>query len=102
MTPEQKLSALLAAASQPEPRGFVFSAELAQRIARRRAIYSLLAMAPVALAAVSVLWALDGVLKGRALAIDLIAPVTPALMNLGLVLILAFGGRMLARALARR
>ncbi len=102
MTPDQKLSALLTTAARPEPQGFAFSADLAQRIARRRAIYNILAMVPVMLAAAALLWTLDGLLKRQQALIDLISALAPGLLNLALVLFLTLGGRMLSKALDRR
>ncbi|MDG2522386.1 hypothetical protein P7B02_12605 [Caulobacter segnis] len=102
MTPEQKLSALLSAAARPEPQGFAFSALLAQRIARRRALYRLLALVPLAAAAASVLWTLDSVLKHQTVETGTFEPLAPGLLALVLALATAFGGRLLARVIARR
>ncbi|WP_269716811.1 hypothetical protein [Caulobacter sp. NIBR2454] len=101
MTPEQKLSALMSAAASPAPNGYGFSAVLAERIARRRAIYSVLTLLPVALAAAAVLWALQDVLADR-LSLTAFAPVAPGLMALALALATAFGGRFLVGVLVRR
>ncbi|MGH7019065.1 MAG: hypothetical protein ACREEY_04260 [Brevundimonas sp.] len=57
MTPEQKLAAAFAHDAAPA-RDLVFMAVVAQRIARRRAILSVLACIPWAVAAAVVLWAL--------------------------------------------
>jgi hypothetical protein len=57
MTPEQKLSALFAAEAPPA-RDYVFEARMAQAIALRRAWMTVGALAPWAVAAAAVLWAL--------------------------------------------
>ena len=57
MTPEQKLSALLAA-EVPPARDYAFQARMAQAIALRRAWMTVAALVPWAVAAVAVLWAL--------------------------------------------
>jgi len=57
MTPEQKLVALFAAEAPPA-RDYAFQARMAQAIALRRAWMTVAALAPWAVAAVAVLWAL--------------------------------------------
>ena len=57
MTPEQKLSALLAAEAPPA-RDYAFQARMAQAIALRRAWITVAALVPWAVAAVALLWAL--------------------------------------------
>ena len=57
MTPEAKLAALLAAA-EPPARDFAFEAEVARRVALRRAWLSALAFVPWALIASLLLWAI--------------------------------------------
>ena len=57
MTPEQKLQALFAAEAPP-PRDYAFQAQLAQRIALRRAWMTVAALVPWGIAAVAILWAL--------------------------------------------
>ena len=57
MTPEQKLEAFFAKDAAPA-RDLVFMTVAAQRIARRRAILSVLACLPWAIVAAAVLWAL--------------------------------------------
>ena len=57
MTPEQKL-ALMLAADTPVTPDRVFVAEVARRIALRRAIMTVLALVPWAVAAAALLWAL--------------------------------------------
>ena len=65
MTPEQKLAALFAHEDAPA-RDLVFMAMAAQRIARRRAVLSVLACLPWALVAAVVLWALQPMLHAVA------------------------------------
>lgn len=62
MTPEQKLAAIFAQQAAPA-RDLVFMAVVAQKIARRRAVLSVLAGLPWALVAAVVLWALQPVLQ---------------------------------------
>lgn len=62
MTPEQKLAALFAAEAPPA-RDYVFQAEVARRIAARRAWMTVLALAPWAIAAIAVLWALAPIVQ---------------------------------------
>jgi hypothetical protein len=57
MTPEQKLQALFAAETPPA-RDYVFQAQLAQRIALRRAWMTVAALVPWVVAGVAILWAL--------------------------------------------
>ncbi len=57
MTPEQKL-ALMLAAETPKVPDRVFVAEVARRVALRRAIMTVLALVPWAVAAAALLWAL--------------------------------------------
>lgn len=57
MTPEQKLQALFAAEAPPA-RDYAFQAQLAQRIALRRAWMTVAALAPWCVAGIAILWAL--------------------------------------------
>lgn len=57
MTPEQKLHALFAA-DTPPARDYVFQAQVAQRIALRRAWMTVAALVPWGVAAIAILWAL--------------------------------------------
>lgn len=101
MTPEQKLAALVSTAARPTPVSPVFSAALAERIARRRAVYRVLALVPVLLAAVAVLWALQDVMsRDRFEAV--LAPLSPGVISLLAALATAFAGRFLAGVLARQ
>ncbi|MEJ6788256.1 hypothetical protein BrevBR_01785 [Brevundimonas sp. BR2-1] len=60
MTPEQKLHALFAAETPPA-RDYAFQAQVAQRIALRRAWMTVAALVPWGVAAVAILWALTPV-----------------------------------------
>ncbi|MNK08182.1 hypothetical protein D3C87_261110 [compost metagenome] len=62
MTPEQKLAAIFAQQAAPA-RDLVFMSVTAQRIARRRAVLSVLACLPWGLVAALMLWALQPVLQ---------------------------------------
>lgn len=57
MTPEARLAALFAAETPPQ-RDFAFEAEVLRRIARRRAVASVIAVAPASAAAGVLIWAL--------------------------------------------
>lgn len=57
MTPDQTLSAFFAEAAPPA-RDLMFEARVAGRIARRRAVATVLALVPWTVAAIAVLWAL--------------------------------------------
>lgn len=80
MTPEQKLAAVFAQDAAPA-RDLVFMTVVAQRIARHRAILSVLVGLPWAVVAAVVLWALRPVLEtvGRGL-----GALEPAMGVLGL------------------
>jgi hypothetical protein len=82
MTPERKLAALFAAEAPP-PRDYLFQAEVARRIAVRRAWLTVAAIAPWAIAATTALWAL------APLAGDLAEGLSAALEPLGGTLALA-------------
>lgn len=58
MTPDEKLQALFGE-SAPPARDYVFESAVAQRIARRRAIGSVVSAAPWAVVGASVLWGLQ-------------------------------------------
>lgn len=57
MTPEQKLQALFAAEAPPA-RDYAFQAQVAQRLALRRAWVTVVALVPWGIAAIAILWAL--------------------------------------------
>lgn len=57
MTPEQKLQALFAAETPPA-RDYAFQAQVAQRIALRRAWMTVAALLPWVVAGIAILWAL--------------------------------------------
>lgn len=79
MTPEAKLDALFAAARPPQ-RDPVFQAEVARRVARRRAWGTVAALTPWIVATTVVLWALQPVVGPF---VDSLAPaLEPAAMTL--------------------
>lgn len=69
MTPEQKLERLLGRATPPA-RDVLFQAAVAERIARRRAWLSVVALTPFAVVAAVMLWALGPALADLAPAMD--------------------------------
>jgi hypothetical protein len=73
MTPEQKLAAVFAQDAAPA-RDLVFMTVVAQRMARRRAILSVLASLPWAVVAAVVLWALRPVLEALGQGFGALAP----------------------------
>lgn len=91
MTPEDQLDAFFADAAPPA-RDLAFQAAVAERIARRRAMATVLAMIPWTIAAIALCWALGPILApvaemlGRTLAP---AAAILALTGLGLALSLA-------------
>ena len=99
MTPEQKLAALFAAEAPP-PRDYAFEADVAERIARRRAWMTVAAMLPWLTVAGIVLWALAPVLvtvSGE------VAPVlSPVALVLGLVGVAGGGALWLSGRLQRK
>lgn len=99
MTPEQKLSALFAA-DAPPARDYAFQARLAQAIALRRAWMTMAALAPWAVAAVAVLWALIPVVGPMA---DSLGPaLRPAATMLAGAAVTAVAALWLARRLSGR
>ncbi|RZJ29398.1 MAG: hypothetical protein EON85_07040 [Brevundimonas sp.] len=62
MTPEQKLAALFAAEAPPR-RDYAFEADVAERVARRRAWLTVAAMLPWLVVSAIVLWALRPVIE---------------------------------------
>ncbi|MGQ3041147.1 MAG: hypothetical protein ACT6TH_04145 [Brevundimonas sp.] len=99
MTPEQKLAALFAA-DAPPARDYAFEADVAERIARRRAWLTIFALAPWALIAGIVLWALQPVLAG--LSIELAALIQPLALTLGSSAVAVVVGLWFVNALQRR
>jgi hypothetical protein len=79
MTPDAKLNALFATA-RPPARDYVFEAEVAERVARRRAWATVGALTPWAVAATAALWGLRPVVGPFA------ASLGPALEPVGLML----------------
>ncbi len=95
MTPEAKLAALLAAAEAPQ-RDYAFEAEVARRVALRRAWLTVFALVPWAIVGAVLLWGLSRSI-GPAL-----ATAGEALTPLGLTLTAAGAGAALALWLSRR
>lgn len=95
MTPEAKLEALLGAA-QPPARDYAFEAEVARRVALRRAWLTVLALVPWAGVAAVLLWGLSRSI-GAAL-----AATGEALTPVALTLAVAASGVAAALWLARR
>lgn len=75
MNLEDKLKAFFAAQAAPA-RDLMFEAELAERVARRRAVAAVMASAPLTVAATAALWGLRPVVEP--LAQDLSAALVPA------------------------
>lgn len=100
MTPEQKLAALFAAEAPPA-RDYAFQAEVAGRIAARRAWMTVLALAPWAVAAVAVLWALAPIVEPLAEALSAALETTAVTLALAAVsaLIALWMSRRLQRGL---
>lgn len=99
MTPEQKLAALFAA-DAPPARDYAFEADVAERIARRRAWLTVVALAPWALIAGIVLWALQPVLSG--LSIELAVLIQPLALVLGASAVAVGVGLWAVKGLQRR
>lgn len=99
MTPEQKLSALFAA-DAPPARDYAFEADVAERIARRRAWLTIAALAPWAIVAGIVLWALQPVLAG--LSVELATLIQPLAIVLGVSAAAIAAGLWAVNGLQRR
>lgn len=63
MTPEARLQALFAAETPP-PRDLAFEAEIARRVAARRAVLRVAALLPLAVALAVLLWAIRPFMAG--------------------------------------
>ena len=111
MTPEDKLALLLGADTPREP-DRVFVAETVRRIALRRAIMTVLALVPWAVAGAAILWAMKST-TGGALNATLAASVgrafegvgaalEPGLGGLALVGVVLIGGMLVDRGLRQR
>lgn len=83
MTPEQKLQALFAAEAPPA-RDYAFQAQLAQRIALRRAWMTVAALVPWGVAAIAILWALIPVVGPLGEDIAALAPAALILTGVGI------------------
>ncbi|WP_332660548.1 hypothetical protein [Brevundimonas sp.] len=93
MTPEQKLQALFAAEAPPA-RDYAFQAQLAQRIALRRAWMTVAALVPWGVAGIAILWALIPVVGPLG---EDIAALVPAAGMLGVAALSAVAARWLSR-----
>ncbi len=83
MTPEAKLAALLAAADAPA-RDFAFEAEVARRVALRRAWLTVLALVPWTVVGAVLLWGLSRTVGPMLAATgQALAPVALTLMGAG-------------------
>lgn len=94
MTPEQKMAALFAA-DVPPARDLAFTVETARRIALRRAWIRVVAMAPMAIAAAALLWALQPLLAP--LGSDLGQALVPSMSVIGVAAVTALAALWLAR-----
>ena len=103
MTPEQKL-ALMLAANTPRTPDRAFVAETARRVALRRAIMTVVALIPWAVAAAAVLWALRPALAGvfSELAPALVPALGPGIATVALVAAVLTGGLLLDPGIRRR
>jgi hypothetical protein len=99
MTPEQKLAALFAAETAPAI-DIAFVAEVSGRIAFRRAVATVLAMIPWAIAATAILWALAPV--AVPLVGGLEAALSPILGGVALAAAALIGAVVLDTGLRRR
>jgi hypothetical protein len=98
MTPEQKLEAFFTE-SAPPARDCLFEAEAARRIARRRAVFSVVAMIPWALATAVVLWGVRPLLPVLGDSFGALNAIAPGLAG---GMFLAIGAIALTRRLAAR
>ncbi len=99
MTPEQKLAAVFAAEAPPR-RDYAFEADVAERIARRRAWMTVAALLPWLVVAAIVLWALQPMLE--ALSRDLATLIQPLALVAAGTLVAAGLGLWLTGVLQRR
>jgi len=98
MTPDQKLQALFAEVAPPL-RDYVFEAEVARRIARRRAVFSVAAVMPWAMVATCVLWGVQPLFRLLGEGLSVLNPVAMALTS---ALMLTVGVGLLVRRLDGR
>lgn len=80
MTPDRKLQALFAE-DAPPARDYAFEAAVAQRVARRRAVLSVVAMIPWAIVAACVLWGLRPVVAPLGEVLSRFDPVVGAIAS---------------------
>lgn len=96
MTPEDKISAFFAETAPPA-RDLSFQAEVAERIARRRAIATVVALIPWTIAAITLCWALGPLLAAFVIGFSqTLAPAVAilALTALGVAVSLTAGRRL--------
>jgi uncharacterized membrane protein len=80
MTPDQKLQTLFAEAAPPN-RDYAFEAEVARRIARRRAVFSVAAMTPWAIVSACALWGVRPLLPSLGDGLAAVNPIAAALVG---------------------
>jgi len=97
MTADRQEARLRAAfaADEPPARDYVFTAEVMQRVARRRLQISLLMLAPPMLAAMAVLWSVAPTVE--TVAADLMGGLAPAIAVTTATLFLTLAGLRLLR-----
>lgn len=83
MTPERKLQALFAEEA-PSARDWAFEAVVAERIARRRAVFSVAAIAPWAAVGALALWAGEPMLRAAGETLAALNPAAPLVVGGGL------------------
>lgn len=98
MTPDQKLQTLFTEAAPPI-RDYAFEIEVAQRIARHRAVFSVAAMMPWAVVSACVLWGVRPLSPSLGEGLAAVNPIAAALVG---ALALAAGVWALTRRLERR
>lgn len=99
MTPEQKLASIFAAEA-PSRRDYAFEADVAERIARRRAWMTVMALLPWMVVAAIVLWALQPILER--LSLEIATLIQPLALVAAATVIAAGLGLWLTGALQRR
>ena len=87
MTPEAKLD-LIFAAQRPPARDLAFETTVAQRVAFRRAVATVVAMVPWVVAAMAILWAAQPVLGEMGSAFEDVGTVLAGPLALSLITVL--------------
>ena len=95
MTPEDRLTAFFAETAPPA-RDLVFQAEVAKRVARRRAFATIIALIPWTVAAIVLCWAVGPIMG------DAIAELGPTLASTVALLAFTALGIVMLKGLARR